>query len=251
MKRRNFCYGWIPDIPDSRDLLYAAIRPRVRLAPSVDLRPGCPAVEDQGRLGSCTANALAGNLEFLDKAVDGTYVDVSRLFIYFNERVIEGTVEADAGASLRDGIKTLVKTGACAEKLWPYRIDKFAVRPPARCYTDAARHKVVSYHRVIGLNEMLSCLSEGFPFVFGFTVYESFETPEVAKTGIAHMPKKKERALGGHAVLAVGYDRKAERFIVRNSWGERWGMKGYFTMPFAYLETLAADMWTVRKQEVL
>ncbi|MEI8011133.1 MAG: C1 family peptidase [Candidatus Omnitrophota bacterium] len=246
-KQTAHAYGWVPDIPDSRDLYYSAIRTKVKVAAAVDLRPLCSVIEDQGRLGSCTANALAGNLEFLDNKADKTYTDVSRLFIYFNERVLEGSVTADSGASLRNGIKTLVKTGVCSEKLWPYDIARFTEKPLARCYTDAARHRIVSYHRIVGLNEMLACLSEGFPFVFGFAVYESLQTPEVARTGKVPMPKKTERMLGGHAVMAAGYDQKKKYFIVRNSWGDGWGMSGYFIMPFAYLETLAADFWTVRK----
>ncbi len=242
-----FRYGWVPDVPDSRDLYFSAIRAKLKLAPSVDLRAGCSAVEDQGRLGSCTANALAGNLEFLDKSADGVYTDASRLFIYYNERVLQGNTASDAGASLRNGIKTLAKDGACSEALWPYNIEKFADKPLAACYNDGKKHCIVSYHRILNLDEMLACLSEGFPFVFGFAVYESFETPAVARTGLVPMPGKSERMLGGHAVLAVGYNQKDKRFLVRNSWGEGWGMGGYFTIPFAYLETLAADFWTIRK----
>ncbi len=240
-------YGWIPDIPDSRDFYYSAIRPKVRVPVAVDLRAHCSAVEDQGQLGSCTANALAGNIEFLDKEADGAYTDASRLFIYYNERVLQGSVAADSGASLRNGIKTLAANGVCSEKAWPYAIEKFAAKPLARCYQEGLKHRIVSYHRIVTLADMLSCLSEGFPFVFGFSVYESLQAPQVAKTGKVPMPKKTERMLGGHAVLAVGYDQKDKRFLVRNSWGEAWGMKGYFTMPFAYLETLAADFWTIRK----
>ena len=240
-------YGWHPDIPDSRDFLYAAIKPVVRVPASVDLTAGCPAVEDQGRLGSCTAQALAGNLEFLDNRIDGAYTDVSRLFIYYNERTLEGTEEYDSGASLRDGIKTLKNDGACVERLWPYEIRKFAVAPPRKCYEEAKGRIITAYHRIRTLTEMLACLAEGYPFVFGFTVYESFESVKVARTGVVPMPKKDEKALGGHAVMAVGFHKEARRFLVRNSWGTRWGLKGYFTLPFAYLESLAADFWTIRK----
>ncbi|MCK9433180.1 MAG: C1 family peptidase [Candidatus Omnitrophica bacterium] len=240
-------YGWLPDIPDERDFLYSAIRPRVKLPAKVDLRQNCSPVEQQGELGSCTANALAGNLEYLDRLPDLRQPDVSRLFIYYNEREIEGSEDYDSGASLRDGIKTLKKTGCCWEKTWPYKINLFDRKPPLRCYKEAKNHRIQSYHRINNLNEMLTCLAQGYPFVFGFTVYESFESPKVARTGIASMPKKKERALGGHAVMAVGYNRKEKRFLVRNSWGEEWGMEGYFTLPFEYLEALAADFWTIRK----
>ena len=244
---RRHTYGWHPDIPDARDFLYRAIEPKVRLPATVDLSLLCSVIEDQGRLGSCTAQALAGNLEFLDNSIDGAYTDTSRLFIYYNERALINTIEYDSGASLRDGIKTLKNDGACAETLWPYVVTRFARKPPITCYNEAKEHQIVSYHRINGLSEMLTCLTDGYPFVFGFTVYESFETPAVARTGIANMPKKGERVLGGHAVLAVGFNQKAKRFLVRNSWGAKWGQGGYFTMPFEYLETLAADFWTIRK----
>jgi len=211
------------------------------------LRKYCSPVENQGRLGSCTANAMAGMLEFLDNHIDHVYEDVSRLFIYYNERALQGSVAYDSGASLRIGIKTLAKAGSCSEASWPYDIARFAVKPPARCYTLAKVHRIVSYHRIQTEPEMLTCLAEGYPFVFGFTVYESFENAETTRTGIVQMPGKSERALGGHAVLAVGYNQKSKRFIVRNSWGKAWGQDGYCTMPFEYLQTLAADFWTVRK----
>ena len=118
---------------------------------------------------------------------------------------------------IRDGIKTLAKQGVCSEKKWPYIISKFRVKPTPACYKDAANHKITSYHRIITLDEMRWCLAESFPFVFGFTVYESFESQAVAKTGVVNMPQHGEKSLGGHAVLAVGYDDAKERFIVRNS----------------------------------
>ena len=247
MKIVKRCYGWKPDVPDTRDFYYGAIRPVLRLPKTVDLRIHCSAVEYQGNLGSCTAQALAGNLEFLDNKIDGAYTDVSRLFVYYNERVLERTVDSDSGASLRDGIKTLTKTGACAETLWPYVIAKFAVRPPQHCYAESLKHRIVSYHRITGLQEMIACLAEGYPFVFGMSVYESFESAAVTRTGKVPIPKKSERMLGGHAVMAVGYNQPKKCLLVRNSWGTDWGQKGYFVLPFAYLENLAADFWTIRK----
>lgn len=247
-------YGWIPDLPDQRDFLFRSLRVLPAVVPSVvDLRPGCSAIEDQGRLGSCTANALAGALEYLERRNGVPFKDLSRLFIYYNERVIEHSVKFDSGASLRDGMKTLVKQGVCCEKRWPYVISRFTVRPGAACYKEALSHQVTMYQRILSLPEMFACLAEGFPFVFGFTVYESFESVEVTKTGVAVMPGPGERALGGHAVLAVGYDEQEKVFFVRNSWGTRWGQEGYFTMPFAYLEdrSLSDDFWTIRRGENL
>jgi C1A family cysteine protease len=242
-------YGWLPDLPDQRDKLFSAIAaPPRKLPGAVDLRRDCSPVEDQGQLGSCTANALAGHLEFLEIIADRPATDLSRLFIYFNERVIEGTVAQDSGAQLRDGIKVLAKQGVCSEKTWPYVISKFAAKPPAACYREGLKHQITSYHRIVALPEMKTCLADGYPFVFGFTVYESFESPAVAKTGVANLPKAKERSLGGHAVVAVGYDDSTSRFLIRNSWGAGWGMQGYFTLPYAYLDNrnLSDDFWTIR-----
>jgi C1A family cysteine protease len=243
-------YGWIPDLPDQRDHQYAKVHAVPRKLPAkVDLRAKCPPVENQGQLGSCTANALAGALEFLELKDKRPLVDLSRLFIYYNERVIEHSVKQDAGAMLRDGIKTLAKQGVCAERLWPYVIKQFAKRPAKTCYTQALQHTISSYQRLSTTQEMRACLADGYPFVFGFTVYESFESDAVANTGTVPMPSRREHVLGGHAVCAVGYDDAAKRFIVRNSWGADWGKKGYCTMPYAYLadRNLSDDFWTMRK----
>lgn len=243
-------YGWVPDLPDHRDYLYnqlQAVPPSLPL--SMDLRPLCSPVEDQGQLGSCTGNALAGALEFLEQKSRSPFTDLSRLFIYYNERVIEHSVKSDSGAQIRDGVKTLAKQGVCSEKKWPYTISRFTTKPAAACYADAKKHVISSYHRILTLDEMRTCLAEGFPFVFGFTVYESFESQEVARTGVVEIPKGTERTVGGHAVLGVGYHDADRRFIVRNSWGKKWGQNGYFTIPYDYLanRNLADDFWTIRK----
>jgi len=255
MEKRNAInawYGWVPDRPDHRDQLYAAIAaPPRKLPPAVDLRATCSPVENQGQLGSCTANALVGNLEFLERKAGKTVTDLSRLFIYYNERAMEGTVTEDAGAMIRDGVRTLVKQGVCTEKKWGYDIAKFAVKPSPACYQQALTHQVQSYHRILSLQDMRACLAEGYPFVFGFTVYQAFESATVAKTGKLNLPKPSEKSLGGHAVMAVGYDDASKRFLVRNSWGNDWGMQGYFTIPYAYLVSrgLADDFWTLRVLE--
>jgi C1A family cysteine protease len=247
-------YGWIPDLPDHRDILYSAVhRIPKKLPRKVDLRANCSPVEDQGQLGSCTANALVGMLEYLEIVHKIPFVDLSRLFVYYNERVIEHSVNEDSGAMLRDGIKTLVKQGVCLEKNWPYRIARFAVRPPGSCYKEALNYQALSYQRILTVNEMRACLADGFPFVFGFSVYESFESQEVARTGIVPMPKFTERLLGGHAVLAIGYSDAKKLFIVRNSWGTDWGIQGYFMMPYEYLADryLSDDFWIVKAAENL
>lgn len=248
----NAWYGWTPDRPDHRDKLYAAIaKPPKKLPAAVDLRPLCSPVEDQGQLGSCTANALVGNLEFLEKKAAKTVADLSRLFIYYNERAMEGTINEDAGAMIRDGVKSLVKQGVCSEKKWPYIISKFTKKPTAACYKEALTHQVISYHRIIGLQQMKQCLAEGYPFVFGFTVYEGFESQQVAETGVLNLPQPGEKVMGGHAIMAAGYDDATKRLLIRNSWGTDWGMAGYFTMPYDYASNnnLADDFWTLRAME--
>ncbi|WP_415855936.1 C1 family peptidase [Sinomonas sp. G460-2] len=249
--RTNHSYGWVPDVPDQRDHLFAA-PPAVlgALPPSADLTAQCPPVYDQGQLGSCTANAIAAALEFdADKQGITGYATPSRLFIYYNERVMEGTVASDSGAQIRDGIKSVGAQGACPETEWPYVIAQFAVQPTQQCYIDAKQHRAVAYQRVSRtLQQMQGCLAAGYPFVFGFTVYESFESQQVAQSGIAPMPAPNEQVLGGHAVVAVGYDNTSQRFRVRNSWGTGWGQAGYFTLPYQYLLStgLSSDFWTVR-----
>jgi len=154
----------------------------------------------------------------------------------------------DAGAMIRDGVKSLVNLGVCSEKKWPYVITQFTKKPSGACFKEAGRHKVTSYHRILTLQQMKQCLAEGYPFVFGFTVYASFESQAVANSGIVPMPAPGEKVVGGHAVLAVGYDDNKQQFIIRNSWGTNWGIAGYFMMPYAYLtdSNLADDLWTIR-----
>jgi C1A family cysteine protease len=244
-------YGWLPDFPDARDHIYSA--PITSLGPlpaSTDLSKTCPPVYDQGQLGSCTANAIGAAVQF-DRMKQGVTPDFapSRLFIYYNERVIEHTVGSDSGAQIRDGIKTVGKKGVCHETTWPYDISQFTHKPPAEAFTEALQAKALSYARVPRtLNQMKGCLASGFPFVLGFSVYESFESQQVAQTGKMPMPGPGEKLLGGHAVLAVGYDDADQTYLIRNSWGSGWGMGGYFKMPYAYLldENLSDDFWTIR-----
>ena len=243
---RKHIYNWKPDVSDQRDYIFKnhfAIKPR-SFPVSVDLTKKMSPVEDQGDLGSCTANAFAGNLEYLYLLKKDQF-QASRLFIYYNERYVEGSVKTDSGAELRDGIKTLAKYGVCSESLVPYNVNRFANKPSPEAYTQGTLRKISQYLRITDLNSMKQCLADGFPFVFGIAVYESFESDQVAKTGTVPMPKKNEEMLGGHALLCVGYNESKKRFIVRNSWGKAWGKQGYCTLPYDYLAT-ADDMWTVR-----
>ena len=248
-------YGWTPDLPDQRDYKFSAVyKIPAKLPASVDLRAQCSPVEDQGNLGSCTANALAGALEFLERKDQVAFVDLSRLFIYYNERVIEHTVELrfrrDAARRHQDaGQAGRVHRSNVAVCHCP----KFTNETDAACYKEAAYHQITSYQRLLTVDEMRSCLADGYPFVFGFTVYESFESATVARTGTVNMPKPGEKVLGGHAVMAVGYDdnRSASSSAIPGE--PAGGKQGYFTMPYAYLDDrdLSDDFWTIRRGQLL
>ncbi|XZF13417.1 C1 family peptidase [Chitinophagaceae bacterium MMS25-I14] len=243
--------GWVPDLPDKRDFQYRAPQRVLKALPTkVDMTKKCPPVYDQGQLGSCTANAIGAAFQFEQMKQNVSDFVPSRLFIYYNERVIEHTVNSDAGAQIRDGIKSINKSGVCPENMWPYDIGKFTKKPAAKCYTEAEKHQALSYMRMNNtVSQLKGCLADGFPFVFGFTVYGSFESAKVAQSGHLQLPNlQKEKVVGGHAVMAVGYDDSKNWFIIRNSWGTGWGLKGYFTMPYDYLtdSNLCDDFWTIR-----
>ena len=250
-KPRHF-YGWVRDRPDPRDFIYMAPRKYLRALPvRVDLRRRCPPIYTAQRpLHSCTGNAIAAAIQFDQiKKKQPEIFAPSRLFIYYNARAMEHATRSDNGARIRHGLKSITRHGVCAEKLWPYRAKKFAKRPPQKCYIEGAKYRAVCYHRVRRtLKQMKACLASGYPFMFGFTVYESFHSKKVRQTGRASMPFRYEKIKGDHAVIAVGYDERQRRFIVRNSWGRKWGMRGYFTLPYEYFTNrrLSEDFWTIR-----
>jgi C1A family cysteine protease len=241
--------GWRADRPDFRDrvlqLPYLS-RFKVVLPSTVDMRPGMPPVVDQGDLGSCTANAIAAAVEYMHMQSKLQVFAPSRLFVYYNERFMENTVAVDAGAEIRDGIKSIKKFGVCDETVWPYDISKFTQRPSDQAYGSAKKQVIKSYLKVYqNLTYLMATLAKGYPIVFGITVYDSIDTAE--KTGVVPMPKTNEATLGGHAILMVGYDKGASTFTFRNSWGTGWGNKGYGTLPFDYVTHpgLASDFWCI------
>lgn len=240
----------VADTPDFRDVAFSDVVVVDKPSPAaVDLRstPFLSPVKDQGHLGSCTANAGTSIVEFARRKAGLDAEPLSRLMYYYGERTFESSIDVDQGAQIRDGIKFMAKTGCCVEAMWPYNISHFATEPAARCFEDGAENKIGKYARLTGLDDMVNCLAAGHPFTFGFSVYESFQSSTVAQTGLVPMPQRTERLLGGHAVYAIGYDKAAQRFIVRNSWGTRWGIAGDCLMPFEYLgnANLCADVWTV------
>ncbi len=235
---------------DRLDPSLLKIKPIARAATlpaSVDLRPGCPPVYDQGDLGSCTANALCACYEFEDLKDDEIGFAPSRLFVYYNERKLERSIKEDSGAALSDGIATLQKYGVCPESLWPYDVSKFAKKPSSTCYKTALRSRALDVSNIAqDAVSMKNSLFATNPFVVGISVYESFESDTAAKT----MPNvKTEKLLGGHAVLCVGYDDVANHWIMRNSWGASWGDNGYFYLPYDYLlsTSLTSDLWNIRR----
>lgn len=246
-------YGCVKDAEDPRDLWY---EPRCtphleKGVQKLNLDSKCPPVYDQGNVGSCTANAIAAAYQFDEMKEDEENVfRPSRLFIYYNERALEGCTDRDTGASLRDGMKTINQKGVCPEDAWPYDVSKLTDEPPEECYQEAKKHHAVKYHRVNqDLQSMKNCLINGYPFVFGFLVFSSFETQEVATTGKMPMPEPDDRHLGGHAVMAVGFDDDKQAMVIRNSWGPTWGNNGYFYMPYAFITDpgLCFDFWVVTR----
>jgi C1A family cysteine protease len=277
--------GWVKGLPDIRDLIYepgrlslkhgesivdedAELRrmTTIRQPKRIDLRDKYDSkypIMDQGDLGSCTSFAIGSLLTYNNIKQDAEDTDPtndidaftpSHLFIYYNERVMLNTVNSDSGAVIRDGIKSVVRQGACRESYWPYSIQKFIQRPPMDAYQEALKHQAILYFRINNTNilNLKSCFYEGYPFVFGFSVYTSFMSNQVAKTGMVPLPNPSENLLGGHAVTCVGYDDDRHVFICRNSWGVGWGDKGYFYMPYNYLTdtNLASDFWVIKKVEV-
>lgn len=240
-------YGWKPDLPHHKLFRMAAPLPTESLPALVDLRPKCPPVYDQGNLGSCTGNAWAGLVQFLMRMAGMSDWVPSRLLIYLEEREVEGDIDQDNGAQLGDGATCLETKGVCPELEWPYDTGRFSVIPPATVMNDAAKTKILSPTAIPqNLGQLKAHLAGGRPFVLGISVFESFESQEVEQTGMVPMPGANEECVGGHAVLAVGYDDSKNCFIVRNSWGVGWGISGYFYLPYSYVtnQGLASDFWT-------
>jgi len=227
---------------------------KLTLPLKIDLRSKCPIIYDQGILGSCTANALLCLYQY-----DAPKFIGSRLFLYYNERLLDGTVNDDVGSYLETGIYAMKKYGVCREILWPYNISKFNIKPNNFCYTEALTHQVIEAFQVKpNPYDMKACLNTGEPFVFGFAVFSNFESITVAKTGFVTVPTKNDQFLGGHAVVCVGYDDNLlyngikGYWICRNSWGALWGDSGYFYLPYKYLDipNIFSDLWKITKVEL-
>jgi C1A family cysteine protease len=251
MYKAKHLYKLKKDVEDQRDFSFYAVKyKKIKEIPKkIDLRSSCSDVVDQGNLGSCTANAIVSGLrEYLEIQNKTKFIFLSRLFLYYEERRIENTINEDSGASLRDGMKILNKEGVCPELDDPYIIAKFKQKPSKQAYLHAKKYKIQQYSRVWDLESLKVSLAENLPVVAGIKVFSSFESVEVAKSGIVPIPKPWEPLLGGHAVLAIGYDEDKKWVILRNSWGTSWGDNGYFYIPYKVFNFLVMDMWTGTSQ---
>ena len=249
-------YGAIRDARDRRDYRYSPAAAPKKLPAEVDLRPLCPRVHEQGRLNTCTAQAVAGAFQFEQRRLGLKDFPPSRLFILYNTLAIMRVKHI--GASLRIALKAVATHGVCTEKVWPFSYTQAAMarKPTKRAYELAEHHKITRYERIVmgkrsrdEFLRLMKCrLAEGFPFLFTFLVHESFESEHVKKTGIMPMPKRGERRKAWHGVMAVGYDDHNQRMLVRNSWGWSWGIKGYFWMPYEYISNprVTSDFLTIR-----
>lgn len=236
--------------------LASFVAPTATLPRNVDLRSQFPPVYDQGQLGSCTANATCAAVQFLLPYFMG-----SRLFLYYQERVLLNQVAVDYGGYLHDCVSVLENTGIAAETDWPYVISQFAVAPPAAAYAAAPSHKVLqSINIPVDTQQLKGCLAAGYPWVFGIALYTSFFNNTaccygstvngvfVKPTGIVTIPAPGEAIYGYHAICAVGYDDDNEWWVIRNSWGTGIGDNGHFYFPYEYLtaQYMASDIWTIR-----
>lgn len=241
-------YHVVRDTHDHRDHMYRAEAP-IEVPDQIDLAPGCSPIQNQDQLGCCTGFAIVGALEYDENKQSESFVKLSELFVYFNERDFEGDIDQDGGAMIRDGIKLIAKFGVCQEALWPYNEARFKDRPSLEAFQDGLNHRALAYKRVIvDQANFEHALAAGFPIVMGITVFESFESDAVAANGLVPMPDAQhEECMGGHAVLAVGYDRIKRLVKVRNSWGPDWGDRGYFYLPYEFMfdSGLVSDAWTV------
>lgn len=244
--------GWLPDTPDIRDLTFDEIKPQLPIIPRiVDFRQEMPEVWEQGYTSSCTSQCLSAALMHeREKQNEIPRFIPSRLFIYYNTRVLEDTVNSDAGAYIRSSIKTVVKTGFCDEKLWPFDVNKILKQPPKIAYSKATLYKLLKYYRINNnnLDHLKLCLAAGYPFIFGSAIYDSFYNAD-SNGGFVPMPSRRDVMQGGHAMLACGYNDDTKMFVIRNSWGVNCGDRGYYYLPYDYVTNtnISDDFWTIRR----
>tara|TARA_B110000977_G_C10996549_1_gene462122 strand:+ start:443 stop:1210 length:768 start_codon:yes stop_codon:yes gene_type:complete len=236
-------YGWNRDSPDYRDKY---IHYNLLLDPeNLDLRHKMPGIYNQYSIGSSVANAVAAAYEYNQIQLDDNHIFIpSRLFIYYNTRKIENTIMYDAGAQIRNTIKSINIHGICSETKWNYNPYNLTVKPLDECYRQVPSIKYYRLHQ--NIESLKGSLSHGIPFIFGFSVYDNFE--KITKNNnTLSIPNKKDTYLGGHCGLCVGYDDSKEIFIIRNSFGLEWGDQGHFNMKYEYIlnSNLCSDLWVI------
>jgi len=220
-----------------------------QLARKVDLRPLCSRVENQARLNSCTANATVGAMEILERKQGMEQVDLSRLFVYYNTRVLDGSVDKDVGSYISNAMRAVKAKGACLESIWQYALGAVFALPSDAAYADGMNRQAVEYARVVQGAGVLQALNGGLPVVYGMMLRESFE--RTRGDGLVPVPAAGEPATGGHAMLIVGYDLDERTYLVRNSWGEGWGDGGYCRIPFVMVDDsrMSWDFWVIYSME--
>lgn len=229
------------DPRDHRDL-FCKVSNTANIKNKVDLREWCSPIEDQLHLGSCVGQAIVGAFELIiNKLYPEKFKDLSRLFVYYNARLLDGYVDDDVGAYVRDGIKAVHKWGICTEEIWPYLINKFADTPSLESYIEAKQRLIHSYYRINSIDDIITSLGLEIPVVTGIQVFGDFD--RLGLDAVIPLPTDKDDILGGHAVTIVGYDNDKKYFICRNSFGEDWGDQGYFYMPYDYAEIYTMDAW--------
>ena len=244
---RRIAFGGKRDMLDDRDRAYVPGAPSVRTG-SVDLRQYCGPVYDQLPLHSCAAHALASALEFLANVGGETPAPPSRLFIYYNARLLDGSLPADDGATIRNTLKCAAARGVSNESLWPYDAANASVAPPVACYEQSAAIEMEYFRIRPDLGHLQACLREGYGFIFGIEAYEEgFAAAQ--HSGSVPMPAATDTLAGGHALFAVGFDDATQTYTAQNSLGPAFGDAGFLRLPYAYLENpkLAYDFWTLRK----
>lgn len=256
LEKKKRGMGCIAGKPDHRDRLYIPkLSAEADIFP-IDLRSECNAVRNQGELGSCTAFGVTELFDFVRKKHKLTSWVPSALFTYYATRQLTNQTDEDCGATVRNALKSTVKSGVARERVWPYNISKFNQNPPQEIWDDAEKHQTLEYLNLSSFdkNVFVKCLNEGYPFAFGINVYESFLNSTMRSKGFIPAPDiTKEQRIGGHCMLAVGYkvdDDGKEYMIVQNSWGQYWGDGGYCYIPLEYFLTSAYDFWTIRLTEV-
>lgn len=252
--RRVYGYGWVRDIPDRDDLQYRLVAPVAPQPSAGNLNPQwLPPVFNQGRLGSCTGASSSRATMYLIAKEQQPFHEMSALFAYWNARFLEGNEKNDSGAQIRDVVKGIIKYGLCADSLWPYDITKFAIRPSERAFKDAHFTVLESYERIVETGDARiqaakQAILDGWPIIFGFVVYQFFETELMAQEGVLRMPRPGENIKGGHAVWNWAYDDSRGAVRIRNSWGSEWGIGGDFWMPYGYFADphLVSDIWVLK-----